>query len=398
MELRRYWLVVLGAFLGTMAGGACTFFYSAGLFVKPMAEEFGWSRAQASLGSLLALLTFGLSAPFLGRLIDRLGAVRLGLLSLLGLSAAFAALALLTASLASFLVLVAVLALVSCASTPVGFTRPVILTFDKQRGLALGLTWTGVGVGAFLVPMLLGPVIETRGWRAGYLALAGAVLVCVPVVALLFKLGGGTDARPPAQTDAPAPSPATTLRNPELWKLFALFVFASLGVFGSIVHLTPMLTDNGYALTDAARIASLMGAAVVGGRVIAGALLDRWDARRLTSTLLAGSSAGLFLLATEQTALVAPGALLLGFAIGVEIDLLAYLVSRTFSKAHYSLAFGVLYAACAVGGASSPPIAGAVRDMTGSYVLWQISAGLALLIAAGIALTLRRPKDQGDGL
>jgi MFS family permease len=132
--------------------------------------------------------------------------------------------------------------------------------------------------------------------------------------------------------------------------------------------------------------------------VIAGALLDRWDARRLTSTLLAGSSAGLFLLATEQTALVAPGALLLGFAIGVEIDLLAYLVSRTFSKAHYSLAFGVLYAACAVGGASSPPIAGAVRDMTGSYVLWQISAGLALLIAAGIALTLRRPKDQGDGL
>jgi MFS family permease len=392
VELRRYWLVVLGAFLGTMAGGACTYFYSSGLFVKPMAQEFGWSRAEASLGPLLATLVYGLSAPLLGRLIDRLGAVRLGLAALVALSAGYASLALLTTGLASYVALVALLAIASCASTPVGFTRPIILTFDRQRGLALGLMGTGVGFGAFLVPMLLGPVIATHGWRTGYLALAGAVLASVPLVALLFKLGGGTDRRlAPTQVpdDVVRAAPGQTLRDPELWKLFALFTFASLGIFGSIVHLTPMLTDNGYSIPQATRTAAMMGASVIGGRVIAGMLLDKWDARRLASLLLGGSSIGLFLLATQNAALVAPGAVLLGFAIGVEIDLVAYLVSRAFPKAHYSMAYGVLYAACAVGGASSPPIAGAVRDITGSYVLWQAAAGCALLLAALIALTLR---------
>jgi predicted MFS family arabinose efflux permease len=383
--MRTGWPLVLGAFLGVMAGGSSTYFYSSGLFLKPMAQEFGWTRAEASLGPLVAILGYGVTAPLVGAAVDRLGAVRIGVLSLLALSAVFALLGLVTDGLGSFLLLMALLALLTCGSSPISFTRPLVEHFDRRRGLALGLAVTGIGVGAFLVPMSLGLVLKSHGWRAAYLVLAAAVLVAAPIVGLLLRGSGRgrvADTQPPARFGV--------LARPELWRLAVLFLLAALGVFGSIVHLVPMLSDRGMDPARAAGVASLLGAAVIGGRVFTGLMLDRWEASRLTAILLGASSIGLFMLATEAAPLVFPGAIFLGFAIGAESDLMAYLVSRRFTKAAYGVAFGGLYAAFSVGGAIGPLLAGYLRDLTGDYVLWQIISGMALLGAAGVALTLKR--------
>ena len=100
-ELRQHWRYVLGCFLGLASGVSSLYFYSSGLFLKPLAAEFGWTRGTASLGSLISSVLLGCAAPFIGQVIDRFGARRVTLLSLVGLSTSFLLLGVWTQGLAS---------------------------------------------------------------------------------------------------------------------------------------------------------------------------------------------------------------------------------------------------------------------------------------------------------
>lgn len=387
-EFRRGWRFVLGAFLGVAAGGSSTYFYTAGLFMKPMAAEFEWSRAIASLGVPVALLGYGFASPFLGMVIERHGAVRVGVLSLLALAAIFISLGAFTNGLTAFLLLMAAFSILACGSSPISFSRILIEHFDRQRGLALGLAVMGTGAGAIVLPISIGFVIESYGWRIGYFALAGVVLAVTPLVWLLMR-GGAPNAEKADRGEVGFAAYASI----DFWRLVLMFVLGALGVMGSIVHLAPMLTDRGMSGRSAAAIASVLGLAVIFGRVLTGWLLDRLPTGRLAAGLFVVSSLGLFALASQAAALVIPGAFLLGFAIGAEMDLMAYLVSRRFPTRAYGVVFGGLFASFSVGAAAGPLLAGYVRDASGDYVLWQTFAGCCLLAAAVVALTLgARPR------
>ena len=69
-ELRQHWRYVVGCFLGLTSGVSSLYFYSSGLFLKPLAAEFGWTRGTASLGSLISSVLLGCAAPFIGQVID----------------------------------------------------------------------------------------------------------------------------------------------------------------------------------------------------------------------------------------------------------------------------------------------------------------------------------------
>lgn len=53
-----------------MAVGSGVSLWSFGLYIGPLEEEFGWSRAEVSLGFSASLLIGGLSSPFIGKWID----------------------------------------------------------------------------------------------------------------------------------------------------------------------------------------------------------------------------------------------------------------------------------------------------------------------------------------
>ena len=63
------------------------------------------------------------------------------------------------------------------ATSPVAYSRVVANWFDRRRGLALGLSSAGVGVGAFIMPSLAHFLIEEYGWRQAYTALGCASLL-----------------------------------------------------------------------------------------------------------------------------------------------------------------------------------------------------------------------------
>ena len=192
------------------------------------------------------------------------------------------------------------------------------------------------------------------------------------------------------RTDDHAPLYLTTA----FIRLGAIFLLCSLAIFGTVIHLVPMLTDRGLQPSQAASFASLVGVAVIAGRIATGVLLDRTEAGRLTAVLFLLSGAGMWILSVGGPVCTVTGTLFAGFAIGAELDLAAYLVSKTFPIERYSAAFGGIYACVSIGGAFGPLTAGALYDRTGGYDSWLVCAAVLMLAAAGLARTW---KTHGPG-
>ncbi len=96
------WWIVGAAFLSLIVGIGPIVGLTFGVFLKPLAEEFGWSRGQAAQGVSLALLGFTLTQPFIGRLIGRYGAKRIILSSALLFGFGLLGFSLLVVGLGSF--------------------------------------------------------------------------------------------------------------------------------------------------------------------------------------------------------------------------------------------------------------------------------------------------------
>lgn len=376
-EFRRGWPVVLGGFIGIGIGVSSVYFYSLGIFLKPLAAEFGWSRGEASLGPLVGTTCAALTAIPIGRLADRIGAARLAIGSLALLAATLALMGWMAAGLGSFLLLTALLSLLTAGSSPLPFTRLVVGSFERARGMALGLVLAGTGAGSILIPAFLPGIIAAYGWRAGYYLLALVIVVLLPIVAVLLQRGQ------PVREASGWPRPMReVIANAPFARLGFIFILASMAVLGTVVHFVPMLTDAGLTPTRAGGMAALIGVAAVGGRLCAGWLLDRAKAEKVVSGLFLAAAAGLMMLAFGGVGMVPSGALIVGLCVGAEVDLMSYLVARDFKRADYGQAYGALYTIFLVGGATGPALAGALFDATGNYRSWLLLAAGLLLVAA----------------
>lgn len=378
---------MLGGFVGIGGGFASLYFYSAGLFIKPLAAEFGWTRSEASLGAISILIGNVFALPMAGRLIDRHGEIRIAFCSGLALAGCFAMLGWLTSGLASFLLLVLLLTVVSAGSNAIGYNRIIVRNFVTRRGLALGLALTGTALGAAFVPPFLAPFIAEHGWRAAYFVLAGLCLILTGGAALLLK--GQSSPRSARQ----GPQPITLREicsHRAFYSIGALIFLSATAVLGTTIHIVPMLTDRGIDIATAGAIASALGIAVIGGRVVAGHLLDAWDAGWLAWALLTLAALGALLLWTGLPWLIVPGTMLIGFGVGTETDLLAYLLGRRFPVRDFGSVYGTIFAVHAFGGGVGGMLAGAMFDLTGSYASWLLLASVALALAGLIGLLTER--------
>ncbi len=391
-EFRRGWRAVLAGLVGVMFGISALPFYTLGLFVRPLAEAFGWSREAIQWGFTMQMLGMLCVAWAYGLLTDRWGARRVALLSQAGLGLGFLAVAAVQ-TLPQWYAAWFLVALLGAGTSPITWTRGVAGWFDSARGTALGLMLAGTGITAVIAPLLVTAIVADHGWRAGYAAIGAAVLViALPLVALLFR-----DAPAPAVMragGAPAgPSRRECFASRTFWVMLLVFFLVTFAVSGIIPTLVPLLVDRGFEAADAALYASLVGAAVIIGRIVAGILLDRFWAPAVAAVFLllpAGSCLLLALGGATAPAVIALAVILVGLAAGAEFDILAYMVSRYFGMAHYGLVYSQLMMGMLVGGGFGPPVFGRVFDQTGSYTPILLAATLVFLVAPLLLLTLGR--------
>jgi MFS family permease len=81
-------------------------------------------------------------------------------------------------------------------------------------------------------------------------------------------------------------------------------------------------------------------------------------------------------------------AVLVGFSIGAEIDLLAFLTGRYFGLKNYGEVFGMLFASMMLGVSLGPPTFGFCFDITGNYSLVLYLSCFILIVATFIAQLL----------
>lgn len=374
---------MLAAALAIGVGMMGVGFYSLGLFVAPLQAEFGWSRAQVSGAATFQQLGIFLSAPLVGRLADRIGNRAIAIVSYIATPLAFLALSQCGPSLIAWYALWLLVSLAGCGTTPAIWARVVSLRFDQHRGLALGLMLMGTGTAAMFVPALLGPLIVAHGWRTGLQALAMIVAAIGIPVSLLAGRG---EPRPPFKTQ---PGDRGRIEiNPATARIALIGFLLGAIVAALIVHLVPMLIDRGVAPVEAARMAALVGMAVLVARLVVGWLFDRFHAPHVACLFLTSPAIACAILWLHGPAI--PAALMLGLAAGAEVDMLAYFTSRYALLENYGATYGLVLGLFSLGAAFGPPLFGGLIDATGDADPGLLICGIGLVAILGLIASLGR--------
>ncbi len=396
-EFRRGWSLILAAATGVGLGITGLTFYTLGIFIGPLTQEFGWSRTSLASATILTTLTTLFLGPVVGRLADRFGGRAVGLASLVGLAAGLGGLSLIGAELWSFYLAFGIAMVLGAGTLPIVWTRAVNAGFDKARGLALGLTLTGTGVVAILAPPYTQWLIADHGWRTAYLGQAALVLfIGLPLVWLLFHEVGGTNQATAAPIVRPGMSAAAARRSRQFWMLGVGFVFASFAVSALIVHLVSILSGGGMERASAVWAASLLGFAIIAGRLGIGVLVDRFYAPAVAFGILAIAAGACFLLmlAGGNLALALVAVVLIGLAAGAEVDLVAYLASRYFGLRAYGEIYGWQLGFFALGAGLGPMGVGRLYDATGSYNVGLIACAVGFGVGAILIGVLGRYPER----
>jgi MFS family permease len=394
-EIRRGWLLILASSAGIICSSVVLPFYTIGALVKPLTSEFGWARADVQLGILFSSGLGILTAPVVGLLSDRYGPRALVLPGLVGLASGFFLAASMDGQLWMLFLAYGAMAILGAGTTPITWTRAIATSFDRQRGLALGLTLTGTGICAMLAPAYAVWLTERFGWRGAYVGIGLLpLLLAGPIVWYGFRPSD------PAAGGAAVPATAASqhwgltlgeaIRGYRFWVLSLSILAVYMAVSGISPNLIAALTDKGFSAASAATVQGAYGLSIIVGRLVVGYLVDRFWAPAVALVSLSLPVAGCLVLTGSDPSFAAAvsAALLIGFAAGAELDLMAFFAARYFGLRHYAKIYSILYALLAFGSGTAPMLFARVYDVTASYDISFYIAAAMFLLGAAILPTL----------
>jgi sugar phosphate permease len=386
-----------------------------GLVATPLIEEFGASATQLGLGMSLAILAAALAGPALGVALDR-GPLRTTML--FGVALMLVSVLLLSRGTALWQ-LGACLAFATVGMSMYGMLPvQVILVnwFVLRRGAALSVAFVGTSAAAFVVPPATAWLIEWLGWRGALVALASAAaLLATPVITRLVKrpeeLGqhpDGIPAQPRAERAEGAPEASEArsepqasgvtglLRDRNFW-LIAIGVGLALSVSVATLFLVRHLETLGIPRTQAALVPSAMALFGIAGKLGAGWLIDRLDARAVVAGALALHALGWAIVASQSSyAAMLVAAAPLGLGGGGFLPLPPVLQGRCFGRAaigrvgglHALIGLPFLLAAA--------PLVGWAEGRSGSFAAPFYGLMAVLVLAAGVFARLRIPDVEPE--
>src|SRR5499427_745727 len=407
------WIVVAVAFVTMGIGVNARTVFS--LLFPPILDEFGWPRGLTAGAFSFGFLVSGILGPILGRLIDRRGprAVRL-----LGVAMVGAGLGLAPLVKAPWHLYLTLGVLVAGGTVCLGYTGHALFLpswFVRRRGLAIGIAFSGAGVGSIVILPWMQRLIVGHGWRAACLAMAALVVIVLAPLNLLTRrrpedMGLLPDGDRAPEAGRAGRHPANVVDHAWAsvdWTLArairtARFWWISVGFFGGLwawyavqVHQTRYLIEIGFAPAAAAYALGFVGFTGIVGQIALGHLSDRIGREWVWTLACAGfvlsyalllamrarpSAALLYLMVASQGAL--------GYGLA---SVFGAIPAELFQGQHYGMIFGTLSLMSIVGGAMGPWITGALHDRTGDYMLaFGLSIGATLVSAGAIWLAAPR--------
>jgi MFS family permease len=384
-EGRKSWLLLSVLFLSNffVIGSSSSI---TGVFVMPLVKHFGWTRTLAASLTMLIALTSALAGPITGRLLDSLAAQKV-----MAAGVAITAFALLAAGRANSFGAMAAAHVMMGVGTAASTMIPVSLVtsnwFGARRGVALGITMSGMSLGASAMTSFASYVIAIAGWRTAYTVLAIPLLVLViPIVLLIVRT------RPVARTTVDGSQRAASveglsrseaIRGRSFWLIgFTYFIYL-MGVGLGVVHFVPNLIGLGMSARRAAAIFSVAMLVSTLGKPVMGILADRLNARvALAIALLSLSCAFLLLTEASHPLVLIPLVIFYGIGVGAPVALVPMLMAESVGLKAFGTLVGLMGIFGMLGTATGPMFAGRIFDVTGVYTAAFIMTSIFLFIAA----------------
>jgi sugar phosphate permease len=389
-----------------MAFGSGLSFWSFGLYVSPLEDQFGWSRAETSFGFSMALLVSGLISPLVGRWIDTRGPRSAIIVGGLFCSLTFLLLTT-TQSLWQWYLFNAVNAIFRQMMFFIPFQTLISRWFIDRRGMALGILGTGFSLGGFLVVPIIRLVIDEYDWEGGFFFSAiFTALIFLPIGIFMVR-NSPHDPRPASRgarpsTNMAAPSTLTgislsqAIRLPLFWLLAIGLMMLFYGMFGWSVHQVPFWEEQGFSRSTGALFVSIAAGLGIFLRLAFGVISDRlprYEYAGMAFTAFLAMSMITLLVSTSNAGIAIYLTLwVIGSSGGPLIE--ALLLTKNFGLAHFATILGTVAVIETIGQILSPTIAGAIFDSTGSYdgaLIMFVGAFLMSFTLFAIASRLPRP-------
>lgn len=393
MDTRYGWVIVAaGAVITCVAMGAM---FALPVYLQPIADETGWSRAGISGAMTVGFIVMGVAGFGWGMLSDRIGARPVVLAA-----TAILAAGLVLASRATNIVVFqfAFGGLVGAATG--AYFAPIIAAtvgwFDKHRGLAISLASIGAGVGPMVGTPIVSVLITNYGWRSAMLIVAVTALVIIVPTALLIRRAPAEIASASAADAAPQAGisdAATALRSPQFIVLAATFFLCCAAHSGPIFHTVSYAMICGASALAAASIYSVEGLAGLFGRLLFGVAADRFGVKRVIVIGLLLQTVGIhaYIYVSELPHFYTL-AVVLGLAYGGVMPLYAVLAREYFSPAVMGTVLGAATMTSSIGMSFGPVAGGWLFDTFGTYTWLYLASAAIGLAAAGIALAFPKPE------
>ena len=395
------WWVVLACLISmTIAGGVCNFAFS--VFIKPLEQEFGWTRAEVSGGIGAFFLAVAITAPFVGRLIGSYGARKVMLPAAFVSGLCF----LLSSQVNSLVQLYGLrfcvgLAFTAMAHIPVNVT--LSRWFIKKRGRASGFALIGAALGGLVFTPLTAALVESLGWRTSMVILGFVIwAVLLPVLFFVMRndphdlglLPDGADNDESALVSTPNPSDvgltaSEALRTGRFWALVSLYLLVYASIFSLQAHQFPYFTDLGYPASNAALLVSLALTFSVLSGICFGWINDRINVFLLAAGCYALGALGVSsLIPIDASWKPFFYVVLFGLTFGGTMPLTALIIGRSFGMKAFGVIYGFFQTIVCLSGFIGPIGMGYIYDATHSYQQGFVYILIGLLIAAGGMLWL----------
>ncbi len=383
-------LTTLGAVAGLALGPSVIAVLTISAYIQPIEQEFGWSRVQVSLAFTLVAYMIVLVSPLQGWFVDRFGPRRTVLTSIPLFGLGLAALYFTPANLFVFYLLWALVPVLGLGLWPLGYLQSVSRWFDRRLGFALGCANAGIGLGSTLVPLLTAALIPTYGWRGALLGLS-VLVICVSWPLVYWLLREPTASHQAAQHASTARTLGLSFeqlsRHGSFIVLNLAFFMLGLTATSLVSQQVPLLTEAGWTPEDArAIVTTVFGFALLVARVTVGFVMDHVFAPRVMQIVAIGGAVACVLYALHPE-LAIISAILLGFLLGAEFDVLAFLIKRYYGNVAYGKAYGVIFALFYLGSGLGITGLAWLRQHFGNYEigLW---VAAAVLVASALLLSL----------
>ena len=381
----------------TMGMGSLNF----GLFIKPMGDQLGIGRADFGWAQTARQASSSVTSPVVGWLLDRYGArvmlpvaVSLTGVSMIGLAYISHAWQL--------VVLFAIMGLVGLSGPGALVTSvPVLKWFVADRGRAIAFMSLGVPFGALIFIPLTQFLINVGGWETAWIVLAViGIGVVAPLTGIFVRrqpediglLPDGAVEPDSVEGDSGAPGAASeevswtvseAMRSTTLWRLVVVFSAVSLATSTVGLHRIPSFMDKGLDPTLIS-FATAFDAVCAGVATFTFGMLVRYVPARILG------ATGFMLLAAASVLTIYANSILVvfismavfGLGIGGMMFLQNFIWADYFGRESVGSIRGLVNPINLVVGGLGAPVAGYVRDFTGTYdPAWWVGVGLMVFAA-----------------